>query len=341
MIYDEINEEINEIVRLINKAEVEDDDGDHMVIMCAIKQKVEQIRVLSREQHVLLNARLTVTASTSSTTPSYADILKKSVSTNGKPLSSSHFNQPYTVLVKSSKPCCDSKATLQELKKKIDPSKIGVQIGRIRNSARGTIAISVSNKNSATLLQQAISEHEEFECKEAKKNHPYLRVLNVPSEVKTEEILSAICAESDKTNCRVAFQNRVKGTDSRHVAIQLSPRYWHQLTQKGYLSVSWHRLKIISFVPVQRCYKCQSFGHNSTKCNHTKTICPWCSGLHQLKDCVSTSETGKCINCVRNNSAYKTSFDTKHPTNSTQCKVFLLHKQRMTNSTTYESNDEY
>ena len=54
--------------------------------------------------------------------------------------------------------------------------------------------------------------------------------------------------------------------------------------------------------PPMRCFKCQKFGHVSSKCKKKDATCSKCSGEHPEADCQST--TLKCANCKENHSAY-------------------------------------
>jgi hypothetical protein len=61
------------------------------------------------------------------------------------------------------------------------------------------------------------------------------------------------------------------------------------------------KFKVHLFIPKpKRCDKCQKFGHLTFQCSK-ETICSYCSGRHEFKEC--NSITQKCANCGQAHSA--------------------------------------
>ena len=81
----------------------------------------------------------------------------------------------------------------------------------------------------------------------------------------------------------------------------------------GYLTVN-----VRTYVPDPiRCYKCQSFGHLTVRCNKDM-VCAKCSCAdHESNDCASSE--AKCPNCSG-----------KHPAWSRKCPTFLMEKEILT-----------
>lgn len=337
MIFGEIKRELDEINSLLEVIYEKRANRDHVSITDDIKSRISHIGTLAAEQHALINARLTITSTTDimETARTYADVLKQSSHTNSKSARQHKSNEPFTVLVKCKTSNGDSVKTTSELKRKINPAKLGVNVSRIKQISNGGVAITVCDNSSAVKLTEAICAHDVFEAKQAKKTDPYIRVLNVPADISNEDIIAAISESTTAENCKLAFQNRIKNTDLRNVAIQLSPDIWDSSLRKKYVCVAWQRLRVIDFIPVRRCYKCQTYGHVAAKCKETRQICPWCSRFHGVNECLSTLEYGQCINCIRSNANYNTRFDVNHAANSNQCSVFKYHRLKKINSTNY------
>lgn len=335
MIFEQIKTEISEISSLVDQLGSKSGNRDRVAITADIQRRLKQIEVLSTEQHVLINARLLLTSPDTTSNGTYADVVKRSNHTDGKFFNAMKTNQTFTVLVQSKLKDQNSTKTITDLKRKIDPTNIGVTISKIKHISNGGIAISVPDKQSAKKLQEAISKQSGFEAKQAKKSNPYIKLLNVPSEITTEEVISLIAGTQGLNECKLAFQTKSKNPNLRGIVLQLSPQLWKTYIEKQFVCISWFRLRVIDYIPIRRCYKCQAFGHIAASCKEVKQICPWCTGHHGVDKCLSTDEHGQCINCTRSNAKYHTSFNTNHPANSNTCGIFKLHKLKKLNSTEY------
>ena len=84
------------------------------------------------------------------------------------------------------------------------------------------------------------------------------------------------------------------------------------------------------FVP--RCYKCQEYGHQSKKCSQEKSTCGYCAENHETKTCNKkgdTTNTPKCINCVRFSEKSKKHIDTDHYAGFHDCPQLLVRQMEM------------
>lgn len=329
MILLEINKELDEIWSLVKQLSK---TRDHAVITADVGNRILNIRTMANEQHLLLNARLSISHSQQ---VSFADIVKQAPFTAPGNVSTPKVPETlYSLTVTSKDQNATSQDTINQLKKNVRPEKIGARVSNVKPASKGRVIIVVNDKLSAEKLENAINKNKDLECKHNKKQNPYMRVLNVPPDVTDEDLLNAF-GETEPGSVRIAFQNRSKGSDRRHVTVQTVPKLWLQYVSEKRINVAWQRLTIVPTLPIQRCFRCQEFGHSSNKCIETRSICSWCTRFHDIKDCQSNNESGRCINCVRSNSKHDTNFNTNHPANSRDCCVFKIHKQRVINNTEY------
>lgn len=87
------------------------------------------------------------------------------------------------------------------------------------------------------------------------------------------------------------------------------------LLDRKRLCVDFDRYRVVEYVQIVRCFRCQSYGHMSSCCSGTQT-CPRCAGEHRLADCTITTES--CANCLREVSEA----DANHRVDSTDCPSF-------------------
>lgn len=66
------------------------------------------------------------------------------------------------------------------------------------------------------------------------------------------------------------------------------------LIEKSKIIIQYNRVRIQNYVPINRCYKCQQFGHVAFNCRN-KQICGGCGDLHDTRNC--TSDKIICVNC--------------------------------------------
>ena len=90
------------------------------------------------------------------------------------------------------------------------------------------------------------------------------------------------------------------------------------LTRKR-ICIDFERIRIVDYIPIIRCFKCQKFGHVISKCENEQ-ICPKCAENHEEKVC--KADFVKCGNC------YFEGADTEanHRADSADCKFFKTYR---------------
>lgn len=94
------------------------------------------------------------------------------------------------------------------------------------------------------------------------------------------------------------------------------------LLERKRLCIDFERYRIVQFLPIVRCYKCQQFGHYASNCKNRQQ-CVKCSDDHSIKDCKSSTEC--CANCYFKNA----SGDTAHRADSPDCPVYKEERNKL------------
>lgn len=99
------------------------------------------------------------------------------------------------------------------------------------------------------------------------------------------------------SDCKVLKFWPTKNNDKVHQAIvQTDKRAYEKLMAAGGIFVGYDYCSIYDAVEVNRCYKCNEYGHSSRVCKNN-LCCPLCGDNHVVKDC--TSVVRKCSNCSK------------------------------------------
>lgn len=137
-------------------------------------------------------------------------------------------------------------------------------------------------------------------------------------------LLSKIHAQNqdiipEKANIEV-IQTRKRSDGKYDVTISCDSTTFKYMISAQKLRIGWSICRVYEQLNVTRCFKCNAFGHVANECKSTKTICPKCSGDHEFKQC--TSQTQKCINCVRTNEKLKLNVPVSHSVWSYDCPTY-------------------
>ncbi|GBN90280.1 hypothetical protein AVEN_79036-1 [Araneus ventricosus] len=208
--------------------------------------------------------------------------------------------------------------------REVDLNKAKVGIKNIRKIAKGGIAIECrSNKDLGKLLDEINANQkiaDKLEARTPNRKLPRVILYDIDRTVPKEQLLSKLTAQNelDGNALKILFSIRARTQQKCHWVIEAEPQEFKRILQKGKLSFEWSRLSLREFVRPTRCYKCNEYGHISTRCEGKET-CPNCGEEgHKGPDCVNRH---KCVACTAANTKYQKGYDTKHP--ATDCPSYL------------------
>lgn len=203
----------------------------------------------------------------------------------------------------------EKKETSQELKARIVRDvKIReeeVQVKEVRLMRDSAVAVEVRNKEQAAKLEKSEQwKTVGLKAERERRKRPQVVIYGV-EEGKAEEFcrtaysMNKVCSK-DRTSEDFSRDFRVvkvigRGERGRDVIVEVEPKLYRALIDRGFLELTWGTSRIRDYVPLDRCFRCGLFGHYGKECSKEKDSCYRCgSQNHRVADCRALVSCGQC-----------------------------------------------
>lgn len=262
---------------------------------------------------------------------SFSDVVKNSSA-----------NENHVVYVKSKSADKNRNETKQQIRNKIDPTKIPIE--GMFNAANDGILIKCSDREATQKVSEEIKKsfNDEFEVTIPTAKNPRIKIVNVFENVQiSHEALSSkiksqnteIFDESSTIKI-IKIESNKRNQEMINIIVEIEPKTYQKIMSKKRLLIGWNSCRIYDAIDLKRCFKCSQFGHLGKDCRAETTCCPRCSKQHELKDCKSRTEN--CINCIRHNKAKNTNLSPKHAAWDNSCPVYQMRLENKKKTIKYQ-----
>lgn len=241
----------------------------------------------------------------------------------------------------------DAEDTRKEIKIKINPSTVGVNVRKIFNTKKGVV-IEVDQPDEVDkLLDSQILRTAGIKMEKPKLKRPIIMVYDVPAEMTEQEVkediykrnVGEILPQEDfiegfvlkhKYKAKPGDRGRNAGKD--RWVVECSGPVRNLLRQKERIFLGWEACRVKDYIDLLRCYKCQQHGHVAKVCRANAEVCSHCSESHRYKDCPDSRDHDKirCSNCRKNGDR------DDHDVGWRGCPCYLRMVRRYTQSVDYE-----
>lgn len=274
----------------------------HAQMSADIDQKMQEIKVGI------------TTATQAQPKPSFAAITAKVKTPSGKSIVPS---KTHRVLIKPDAAVMENFTTSDDTRssafRAVTPASLGLQINKVMRSKGKCIIVESSDNKIEGLINNADLKAAGLSCTRLGKFAPRLLIKRVPSELKSGDVKADLIAqnlygmanlEQEQEHIRVITALSTKrrdGTPSPFAdwVVEVTPKI-RQFIMRDTISrvfLSWASCPVRDHLRLNRCYKCQKFGHHSKDCQ-SEAACAKCAGANETKDCAASPEIpSKCINC--------------------------------------------
>lgn len=247
-------------------------------------------------------------------------------------------NQTESVLVIKPKDGEENKLS-EDIKRdvrKIDITKLGVGITKMKKMTRGTVVIEYENRVQAEKLKKEVVKDlgRKYEIQVPKKRKPKVKMFDVDKEdCENEQIFWEKIEEQNEMQ-----RNTIKGKIIRKVTkanykktiviAEVNAEIREKLLLMEKLKIGWNMCKVQDYIGIIRCYKCCGFYHFAKDCTRKET-CGNCANQYATREC--KSEIKKCVNCEEKSKSYRIkNLESDHSAYNINCPCFKkeVEKQR-------------
>lgn len=134
-----------------------------------------------------------------------------------------------------------------------------------------------------------------------------MRIFDVPAYIPrcvlVDEIVACNTAsEAEGSMVRECLtlesQEGPRGKSLTNWIVKTTPEVHFWLLWVGRLSINWRSCRVVDYVEVTRCYKCQKYSHVAKTCKSDIEVCKHCGQTgHDFPACRYKSAPPKCANC--------------------------------------------
>lgn len=234
----------------------------------------------------------------------------------------------------------DSTETKKELKKIIEPKEEGWQIKTVRKIRKGGLVVEAGSKKTAEKIKEVVKAAASIKYKDPVKKKPKIQVFGVDEELKEGEIIQCVYNQNlkeagfeekkIKENMKCRYKTNKKDSDSCNWIIECSADIRDELISRGRIYIDFSYCRVVDYLGVARCFKCQCYGHVAKHCDKKNNTCSHCGEEgHVYTDCKNKDKETSCAACK---AAKKPD---KHRGATKDCPIYVRFVQRNVAMTKY------
>lgn len=243
----------------------------------------------------------------------------------------------------------ESKLTKDEIKGKINPAEIGINIAKLKQVSKGAVVIGCENKEDRTILQTKLAKEmgDKYSVEIPTLKKPQLKIVNINKDDLEGEKDEAIIGKLTKQNkidlnkkgfhMKILKQVKQHNSNSMALIIEADSATHNTLTKNDIVTIGWSRGRVYNHINIRKCYKCMGYNHIAKYCN-SDIACPKCADNHSSSECQSQSV--KCINCIKAIKNLNIDLDIKHSAYDNNCPCYRRILRNQSRKIEYSETEE-
>lgn len=235
----------------------------------------------------------------------------------------------YSLVVTPRESTTDVLTIKEDLKKVAKEETDFPTLTDVVSTKAGQLVIRVTSKQDSEKLKNAMETWaDRVRVTAPKRRRNRMLLLSVEPDVEEEEVLKSLRGALQEGGIEVDSEVEiVKKFNTKagktNWIIDVDNDCFDYLIERRRICVSFERYRIVEYVQITRCFKCQAFGHVAFKCSSEEQVCAKCSGNHQTRDCTADSEI--CANCSKDDSI----LDSDHRADSVGCPIYQKYRESL------------
>lgn len=191
------------------------------------------------------------------------------------------------------------------LKSKVNPTALNVGIKTFKSLKDGRVLIETVSKNEIEILNSTINSKcgQTMESKVSPLRNPNLVLYNIPDDINKENAEEIIIKQNPEFSLKEGdIKPKFIFTSKRNhknLVVEVSSEIRKTLLNKK-IKMGWLICNLEDYVSPLRCFKCSRYNHRHVDCTAEES-CPLCAGKHKLKECKTSEDNYKCVNCINFN----------------------------------------
>lgn len=295
---------------------------------------VEQNLILAqKEQEIEMNKKLESKTYAEKIATLKKDTNRDEINANTE---KNEHKQSYVITIKP-KNKQENVKTMRDVKMKINPSKMKINIENVKNISEGGILINTKTRNDILKLEEELNKNVEITNKYniniPKKRNPQIKLFNVSNDIEPMELKSNIIENHNNIKMEeISIKVRHKNNNTSNWIMELSPNAYKNLTPEK-INIGWQKIYYSEHLKPTRCFNCSRYGHKGQTCKNKKTCIKCGSTNHDLSKC--NAKEPNCPNCSFYNIKYKTNIPTNHMSSYNKCHCWKIEQKKIISRTDY------
>lgn len=208
----------------------------------------------------------------------------------------------------------DSAKTEQLLKAALDPADDDFKVVRVRKVRKKGVLVETADQKDIERMVEGTLEKKlragGLKAEVPPRRGPRILIYDVPREIEVGDLPGMVFAqnlrgsgfdlETFKDQFKPAFQTGPRERPVTNWVVAVSPTIRDRLRAAGRIYIGWGAsCRVVDFLGVTRCFRCNAFGHVAAKCHQEVATCGRCAESgHERKACPVKGEP-TCANCKR------------------------------------------
>ena len=212
-------------------------------------------------------------------------------------------------------------------------------VNSVKETKNGSVILKCKGRENELMkseYEQVLGGDFKVETSQFKK--PRIKIVGVEDvydeKIAGQAIIKQSFEDYEGNSLTVLHIKNIKNKNTSTIFVELDPCLFHELMLKKTVYLGWQKCRIYEDININRCIKCNAYGHSVKKCLNAVKCC-YSAGERDSK-CCKNNDMKQCVNCLKANKKYNAKANTKHYAHEEdQCDTLKYYKNKTIAQTSY------